>query len=77
MLELGAINYAFNALGLPPHAAFWALIISLLGSYINIPITRVESSGGGDLLRPTWSATSGCATGCRRIWRRDARRWWR
>jgi uncharacterized membrane protein len=47
MLELGAIDYAFNALGLPPHAAFWALIISLLGSYINIPITRIESSGGG------------------------------
>jgi len=47
MLELGAIDYAFNALGLPPHAAFWALIISLLGSYINIPITRIESSAGG------------------------------
>jgi uncharacterized membrane protein len=46
LLELGAINYAFNALGLPPHAAFWALIISLFGSYINIPISRIE--GGGD-----------------------------
>src|SRR5882672_4761228 len=52
MLELGAINYAFNALGLPPHAAFWALIISLLGSYINIPITRIESSGGGEPSSP-------------------------
>ncbi len=45
MLELGVINYAFNALGLPPHAAFWALIISLLGSYINIPVSRIEGSG--------------------------------
>jgi uncharacterized membrane protein len=45
LLELGAIDYAFNALGLPPHAAFWALIISLLGSYINIPISRIESGG--------------------------------
>jgi uncharacterized membrane protein len=45
MLELGAINYAFYALGLPPHAAFWALIISLLGSYINIPISRIEGGG--------------------------------
>jgi uncharacterized membrane protein len=45
MLEIGAINYAFNALGLPPHAAFWALMVSLLGSYINIPITRIESGG--------------------------------
>ena len=52
MLELGAIDYAFNALGLPPHAAFWALIISLLGSYINIPITRIESSGGGEPSSP-------------------------
>jgi uncharacterized membrane protein len=43
LLELGAINYAFNALGLPPHAAFWALIVSLLGSYINIPISRIQS----------------------------------
>jgi uncharacterized membrane protein len=50
MLELGAINYAFNALGLPPHAAFWALIVSLLGSYINIPISRIES--GGEPLSP-------------------------
>src|SRR5271170_5080826 len=47
LLELGAINYAFNALGLPPHAAFWALIFSLLGSYINIPISRIESGDGG------------------------------
>lgn len=46
LLELGAINYAFNALGLPPHAAFWALIVSLLGSYINIPISRIESGDG-------------------------------
>jgi uncharacterized membrane protein len=45
LLELGAIDYAFNALGLPPHTAFWALIISLLGSYINIPISRIESGG--------------------------------
>jgi uncharacterized membrane protein len=45
LLELGAINYAFNALGLPPHTAFWALIISLLGSYINIPISRIENGG--------------------------------
>jgi uncharacterized membrane protein len=49
LLELGAINYAFSALGLPPHAAFWALIISLLGSYINIPISRIE---GGNRNEP-------------------------
>src|ERR1700689_3962542 len=50
LLELGAIDYAFNALGLPPHAAFWALIVSLLGSYINIPISRIE---GGNRSGPS------------------------
>jgi len=52
LLELGAINYAFNALGLPPHAAFWALIISLFGSYINIPISRIEGGSGGGPAAP-------------------------
>ena len=52
MLEIGAINYAFNALGLPPHAAFWALIVSLFGSYINIPISRIESGHGGGSSSP-------------------------
>jgi uncharacterized membrane protein len=52
LLELGAIDYAFHALGLPPHAAFWALIISLLGSYINIPISRIEGDGGGGPAAP-------------------------
>jgi len=42
LLEIGAINYAFYALGLPPHTAFWALIVSLLGSYINIPISSIH-----------------------------------
>ncbi|HZO81784.1 MAG TPA: DUF1614 domain-containing protein [Candidatus Binataceae bacterium] len=44
MLGVGAINYALQALGLPPNAAFYALLASLLGSYINIPITRIEGS---------------------------------
>src|ERR1700674_2547744 len=49
LLEIGVINYAFNALGLPPHTAFLALMASLLGSYINIPITRIE---GGEPAAP-------------------------
>lgn len=43
MLAVGAISYAFHALGLPPNVAFFALLLSLLGSYINIPIKRIES----------------------------------
>ena len=43
LLEIHVINYAFVALGLPPEYAFTALLVSLVGSYINIPITRVAS----------------------------------
>lgn len=43
MLAVGAISYAFHALGLPPNVAFYALLLSLLGSYVNIPIKRIES----------------------------------
>ena len=44
LLEIHVINYAFVSLGLPPEMAFTALLVSLVGSYINIPITHV--SGG-------------------------------
>jgi uncharacterized membrane protein len=42
LLEVGVINYAFGALGLPPELAFLALLASFVGSYINIPITRID-----------------------------------
>lgn len=41
LIEINIINYAFVSLGLPPELAFTALLVSLIGSYINIPITRV------------------------------------
>lgn len=43
LLEIHVISYAFVMLGLPPEMAFTALLVSLVGSYINIPITRVAS----------------------------------
>jgi uncharacterized membrane protein len=43
MLEIHVINYAFGALGLPPELAIIALLASLLGSYINIPLAQIES----------------------------------
>jgi uncharacterized membrane protein len=43
MLEIGVINYAFGALGLPPELALIALMASLLGSYINIPLAQIDS----------------------------------
>ena len=44
LVEIHIINYAFLMIGLPPEAAFAALLTSLIGSYINIPITRIASS---------------------------------
>lgn len=43
LLEIHVINYAFVTIGLPPELAFTALLVSLVGSYINIPITRVAN----------------------------------
>jgi uncharacterized membrane protein len=43
MVWIGVISGVFQALGLSPNLAFLALLASLLGSYINIPITRIES----------------------------------
>jgi uncharacterized membrane protein len=40
---VGVIGNVFQALGLSPHLAFAALLASLLGSYVNIPLGKVES----------------------------------
>lgn len=40
---VGIISNVFQALGLPPALAFIALLASFLGSYINIPLAKVES----------------------------------
>ena len=42
-LWLGIVGNAFVELGLPPHAVFWLLILTLLGSLVNIPLTTLES----------------------------------
>jgi uncharacterized membrane protein len=49
LIEIGIINYVFQALGLSPHLAFLALLASLVGSYFNIPITQVESGAAHSL----------------------------
>ncbi len=43
LLEIHVISYAFVMLGLPPEWAFTALLVSLVGSYVNIPIARVAA----------------------------------
>ncbi len=40
---LGVISGVFQTLGLSPQLAFMALLASLIGSYINIPVGEVES----------------------------------
>ncbi len=42
LIEIHIINYAFQVIGLPPELAFAALLASLIGSYINIPIARLS-----------------------------------
>jgi uncharacterized membrane protein len=49
LIEVGIINYVFEALGLPPELAFAALLVSLLGSYFNIPIARIQSTATHDV----------------------------
>ena len=48
LVQIGVIRYAFGALGLPPELAFSALLVSLIGSYINIPISRIENGAHHD-----------------------------
>lgn len=39
LLEIGALGYAYTRLGLNPRAALLVLLVSLIGSYINIPVS--------------------------------------
>ena len=42
-IQLNLISYAFMVLGLPPRIALVALLASLIGSYMNIPLYTVRS----------------------------------
>jgi uncharacterized membrane protein len=44
LIWIGVISGVFQALGLPPDMVFLALLASLLGSYLNIPVARVENT---------------------------------
>jgi uncharacterized membrane protein len=41
LLEIGALGYAYTRLGLHPRAALLVLLVSLIGSYVNIPIAEL------------------------------------
>jgi len=42
LIELEVISYAFLVLGLSPRLALVALLVSFIGSYINIPLYTVQ-----------------------------------
>lgn len=41
VLILRSVSYAYESLGVSPHAAMWLLFASLLGSFFNIPIAEL------------------------------------
>jgi len=43
LVQVGIISYAYERLGISAHFIFPLLVLSLLGSSFNIPITRIES----------------------------------
>lgn len=43
LASLGIIGLAFRKLGFPPEYSVLLLLLSLLGSYVNIPVRRIES----------------------------------
>ncbi len=47
LVWVGVISGVFQALGLPPQLAFAMLLASLLGSYINIPVSKIEGGEPG------------------------------
>lgn len=55
MVQFGVISIAFERLGLSPRAALLVLLSSLVGSFINIPVLRVEVPGGVQPADTIWS----------------------
>lgn len=43
LIQIGLLSFAFEKLGLPPNLGFMVLLLSLLGSAINLPIARIKS----------------------------------
>lgn len=43
LLWFGVVGNAFVNLGIPPDGVFWLLILTLVGSLINLPLTTLES----------------------------------
>ena len=48
MTELNVIGLVFAKIGIPPQYIFYALFLSLVGSFINIPIKRIPQEAMSD-----------------------------
>ena len=48
VLQVGVLTFVFSRVGVPPQTVFALLLLSLLGSFINIPLKRMHS----DLIEP-------------------------
>ncbi len=53
-IQIGLITVAFSKIGLTQEQVFSFLIISLIGSHINIPIKRIESRTGITIPEQVW-----------------------
>ena len=43
MIEIGVLRYAYEKIGIGRHYVFALLLVSLLGSYVNIPVTELPA----------------------------------
>lgn len=55
ILQLGLFSIVLGKLGLSPHSAMLLLIITLIGSGINLPITKIEIPPGVELMENPFS----------------------
>ncbi len=46
LVELRILRYAYRKIGVPPRAMFLVLLVSLLGSYVNIPLFSLPAASG-------------------------------
>jgi uncharacterized membrane protein len=45
VVQIGIITFAFEKAGRPPAALFSLLLLSWIGSWVNIPLTRLRHDG--------------------------------
>ena len=59
LVQLGVLEYAYSKIGLQPRWAFLLLFVSLLGSYVNIPVAQI---GPKKSLQTRWFPIGGSTT---------------